>query len=255
MIREHDSEFLPAGAHDDEPQDAELAGELIEDIYTLSPVQQGMLFHILSTPDQGLYFDQTVLAVSGALDEEALFQAWREVLHRHPALRTSFLWDGLSKPVQVVHRQVPLDYRTLDWRRVEPQVQKVQFEVLLEEDRQRGLDLSSPPLLRIHLVRMAKEQHMLLWSVSHLVADGWCSAILIDEVVSLYEAFRHQRRPDLPRRTPYREYVAWLKRQDLEAAEHFWKEMFDGLAVGTRVKPDIASRSDGPCPTFRREGL
>ncbi len=232
-----------------------LAGELVEDIYTLSPVQQGMLFHILSAPDRGLYFDQTVCTVTGALCLDAFRWAWEAVLARHPALRTSFVWDGLSKPVQVVHRQVPLDFRTLDWRHMGPKVQKVQFEVLLEEDRQRGLEHGEPPLLRIHLVRVGDDRHLLLWSVSHLVADGWCSAILLDEVVSLYEGRRRGESPQLAPHTPYREYVAWLKRQDLGAAEKYWRRVFRGFSVPSRWVPDIAARPGGPDPAFRQEGL
>lgn len=231
------------------------AGELVEDIYTLSPVQQGMLFHILSSSGDGLYFDQTVCTVAGDLDESAFLQAWEEVVDRHPSLRTSFIWDGLSKPVQVVHRRVSLDFRLLDWRRVARPNQKSRFDALLEEDRNHGLDLAQPPLLRIHLIRLGSERRLLLWSVSHLVADGWCSAILLDEVVDLYEARRRGERPRLPPRVPYRDYVAWLKRQDLAPAERYWKRIFQGLKGSSEVAPDIPPRLGGPEANFLQEGL
>ena len=232
-----------------------LAGELIEDIYTLSPVQQGMLFHILSAPDRGLYFDQTVCTVTGRLDVDALQWAWEALLARHPALRTSFVWDGLSKPVQVVHRRIPLDFRILDWRRMGKKVRKVQFEVLLEEDRQRGLEHGEPPLLRIHLVRLGDDRYLLLWSVSHLVADGWCSAILLDEVVSLYEGRRRGEDPRLLPAAPYRDFVAWLKRRDLGDAEAYWRRVFRHFSEPSPLAPDIAPRPDGPRPGSRQEGL
>lgn len=235
--------------------------ELVEDIYTLSPVQQGMLFHILSAPDRGLYFDQVVCTVAGRLDEGAFCEAWEDVLGRHPSLRTSFVWDGLSKPVQVVHRQVPLDFRLLDWRRLPPAARRARLEALLEEDRQQGMDLAQPPLLRIHLVKTGEDRRLLLWSVSHLVADAWCSAILLDEVVQLYEARRRGEALRLPRRTPYRAYVGWLKRLDLGPAQTYWKKMFEGLGTPAVVAPDSLPREAGPpregrpATGFRKEGI
>src|SRR5712692_4926967 len=88
----------------------------IEDIYQLSPLQQGMLFHTLYEPESEVYFEQDSYPVYEALNVRSLAQAWQQVADRHPVLRTSFHWEGLDEPLQVVHRHVKLPLELQDWR-------------------------------------------------------------------------------------------------------------------------------------------
>jgi surfactin family lipopeptide synthetase C len=74
----------------------------IEDIYKLSPMQQGMLFHTLYAPDSEVYREQTSCSLKGNLNISAFQQAWGQVVQRHPILRTAFYWEELSEPLQVV---------------------------------------------------------------------------------------------------------------------------------------------------------
>src|SRR5262249_340460 len=78
----------------------------MEDIYPLSPMQKGMLFHTLLTPETGVYFEQHCWGVRGEIHAEALRRAWQHVADRHPVLRTSFDWEQLDRPMQLVHRRV-----------------------------------------------------------------------------------------------------------------------------------------------------
>src|SRR5436305_14797522 len=78
----------------------------VEDIYPLSPMQQGMLFHSLYEPGTGVYFFQIGFQIQGRLDVQAFRRAWEEVVRRHSALRTGFLWEDIDEPVQVVRKRV-----------------------------------------------------------------------------------------------------------------------------------------------------
>ena len=80
----------------------------IDDIYPLAPMQQGMLFHSLYAPESGIYVEQLSCELRGALDTQAFEQAWRHVAAQHPILRTSFAWEGLDAPLQLVWRDPPL---------------------------------------------------------------------------------------------------------------------------------------------------
>ena len=71
----------------------------IEDIYTLSPTQEGMLFHILANPDSGMYFAHQLCILHGKFNFFAFEQAWQKVIARHTILRTAFVWEGLKKPI------------------------------------------------------------------------------------------------------------------------------------------------------------
>src|SRR5215469_7362574 len=88
----------------------------IEAIYPLSPMQQGMLFHTLYNATSGVYFEQLKIRLSGELDVHAFKHAWRQLIERHPVLRTHFVWQDLKEPLQIVRQQVDLPWTELDWR-------------------------------------------------------------------------------------------------------------------------------------------
>src|SRR5512134_3573323 len=138
----------------------------VEDLYQLSPMQQGMLVHSLGQP--GEYLIQLSHELAGPIDRDALARACRELPACFPVLRTSFHWEGLKRPVQAVHRcaEVALGWR--DWSALCAVEREERLRALLAEDRRQGFDLSAPPLLRATLVRLAAEAHHLVWSWHHL---------------------------------------------------------------------------------------
>ena len=87
----------------------------VEDIYPLSPLQQGMLFHALYSPETGAYVEQWPLMVEGGLDLDAHERALQRTVERHPALRTGLLWQNVPQPLQVVFREAPVESVRLDW--------------------------------------------------------------------------------------------------------------------------------------------
>ncbi|HEV2705204.1 MAG TPA: amino acid adenylation domain-containing protein, partial [Pyrinomonadaceae bacterium] len=205
----------------------------VEDIYELTPIQQGILFHSLFTPGHGLYFVQSGLVLRGRLDGEAFERAWQRVIERHPVLRSSFHWSDLDKSLQVVHRSAPLPLEWHDWRADAPAEQRARLDSLLQADRDRGFDLLQPPLMRLTLIRTGDEETQLVFSFHHLLLDGWSSFLVLQECASFYEAFRQGRELNLPRPRPYRDYILWLQQQDLSKAETFWREKLRGFTTAT----------------------
>src|SRR5215208_5071647 len=125
----------------------------VEDIYRLSPLQQGLLFHSLIPGSEHVYVVQFSVCLRGPLDGASLEEAWRRVVARHPVLRTSFHWENLQAPTQVVNRQVELPFERHDWRAEPAAEQETRFQELLRADRARGFDLTAAPLLRLTLAR------------------------------------------------------------------------------------------------------
>jgi amino acid adenylation domain-containing protein len=201
----------------------------IEDIYSMTPLQQGLLFHTLLRPESGVYVDQFVLDVRGSLHVPAMESAWRQVISRHVVMRTSFHWENLSKPVQIVHREVELSLDIRDWRDRSPELQKDLLETYLKDDRQRGFDLSVAPLMRLALIQTMDDTYHFVWSFHHLILDGWSSDIVQTEVFALYEALSRGERLELESVTPFSAYIEWLRRQDIAAAEAFWREKLKGF--------------------------
>jgi amino acid adenylation domain-containing protein/non-ribosomal peptide synthase protein (TIGR01720 family) len=211
----------------------DVAGSNLEDIYPLTPVQQGILFHSLYEPGSGIYFEQFAYGLRGALDGEAFAAAWWSAFERHPALRTSFLWRGLERPLQVVSRRAGDPLERLDWRGLPEGEAERRWENLLATDAARGFELDRPPLSRLVLVRLADEAWRLLWSYHHLLLDGWSQMRVLSEVLAGYQAAVEKRPAVLPVPRRYRDHVEWLNRQDLAAAESWWRETLRGFEEPT----------------------
>ncbi len=207
----------------------------IEDIYPLSPLQQGLLFHSLYDSGSGGYFEQLSCTLEGDLNIEAFQRAWQRVVDRHPALRSSFRYQNLDKPLQVVHRDINLPWDVQDWRSLSQGEQGERLESLLAADRSRGIELSRAPLMRAALVQLGEGTFQFVWSHSHLLLDGWSGPLIIGEVVSLYDAFRRGEEIELPRPRPFRDYIAWLARQSHAAAESYWRGRLAGFSTPTPV--------------------
>ncbi len=201
----------------------------VQKLYVLSPLQLGLLFHSLRAPAAGLYVDQLQLDLAGEVDATVLQQAWQAVVARHDVLRTSFHWQGLDKPLQVVHPAVELPFSTLDWRGLEATEREPRLAALADTDRRRGFSLERPPLLRLTLVRTGNASSVLLWTQHHLLCDGWSIGVLQREVAACYRALRRGEAPRLAPPRPFGEYIAWLRRRDDAAAEAFWRRRMAGV--------------------------
>ncbi|MEG4517835.1 MULTISPECIES: amino acid adenylation domain-containing protein [unclassified Microcoleus] len=205
----------------------------VEDFYPLSPMQQGMLFHTLYSPNSGVYFEQLTCTLRKLANAQAFKQAWQQVTDRHPILRTSFVWEGLKEPVQVVHRQVQLPWEEFDWQDLAPAAQQQQLETFLKSDRDRGFDMRQPPLMRMTLIKLAKDTYYFIWSHHHLLLDGWSSPAILTEVFDFYQAELNGEQLSLPRPRPYRDYIVWIQQQNLSEAESFWRQRLQGFTAPT----------------------
>ncbi|HEV2864149.1 MAG TPA: amino acid adenylation domain-containing protein, partial [Pyrinomonadaceae bacterium] len=207
----------------------------VESVYPLSPMQEGMLFHTLYAPESGVYFVQTVYPMRQRLNVAAFGRAWQCVVDRHAALRTSFVWEDLKKPVQVVERRLKVCLTELDWRGLPADERERRLQEFLIEDRARGFDLSAPPLMRLTLIREGEDAYKFVWSWHHLLMDGWSSSLVAKEARSFYEALCEGHEPTPGPVRPFQHYVAWLKRQDPAAAESYWRRTLKGFTSPTRV--------------------
>jgi amino acid adenylation domain-containing protein/non-ribosomal peptide synthase protein (TIGR01720 family) len=207
----------------------------IEDVYPLTPVQEGILFHCLLAPESPVYVEQMSGFLTGELDEARLERAWREVVARHPVLRTAFAWQRPEHPLQVVYREVPMELSRHDWRDVPPADHAALLDDLTRADRRRGFDLARPPLLRLTLVRTGESRYFFLWSQHHLLLDGWSSATVFGEVLAGYAALAGGARRPAPARLAYRDYVAWLLRQDPRQIESYWRRTLAAWATPSRL--------------------
>ena len=226
----------------------------IEDIYQLSPMQQGMLFHTISALKSGVYFEQPNFTINGTLDTSAFKQAWQQIVARHSQLRTSFYWQNLDKPVQVVYKQIDLPWVEEDWRALNPSEQEQKLQLFLQQNRQKGFELSQSPLMRFQLIRLADDTYHFIWSFHHLLLDGWSLHSLFKEMLMLYQALNKEEKLSLLHPRPYRDYITWLQKQDIDSAEEFWRNKLQGFSAPTPLVVDedlaISSSNTDVCEEY-----
>ena len=218
----------------------------VEDIYRLSPMQQGMLFHALQSPGTGTYVEQVYWTWRGPLDTEQLRRAWQKTVERNTALRTAFFWEGMPEPLQAVRGKVELGCQELDWRDVASTEQETRFTELLEKDQLQGFNLSAAPLVRLCVVRVAAEQYRCLLTYHHLVMDGWSVPLCLREAFLHYDAALRGGEAKLEPSRLYRDYIAWLARQDKAEAERYWKQALRGFTAPTPLGVERASTRATP---------
>lgn len=196
----------------------------VDDLLPLAPLQALQFAHALAEPHSPLLVEQFRASLVGRLDGAAFTRAWETVVTRHAMLRAAPAWEGLKKPVLVIHRHIDVPVAELDWRDLNEQEQSQRLNELLEKDRQQGFELHRAPLWRIHLIRLADERWQFLWTCHHLLLDGWSLGIVLREVFACCAAQLQSQPASLPAAGSFREFHAWLAKQDSSSSDAFWHE-------------------------------
>jgi amino acid adenylation domain-containing protein len=231
-----------------------MSAPAIDRIYALSPLQEGILFHTLSSPGTSTYFEQFSFTLNIDIDLVSLERAWQTVLDRHAVLRSSFHWKKLDKPFQVVHSPVKLPFEQQDWSALSVEEQQDRLQALLQADRARDFDLSVAPLFRMVAIRMAPAVWQLVISFHHVLLDGWSVAIVFREAAACYAAYCQGQEPSLEPVRPFEDYIAWLQQQDFGTAETFWRRMLDGYTGAVPISIDSApGRMVGPGEPYQSQ--
>nr|CAD91212.1 putative non-ribosomal peptide synthetase, modules 4-6 [Nonomuraea gerenzanensis] len=215
--------------------EVEAAVPTLLDIWPLSPLQEGLLFHAADERGPDVYAGMRKLALDGPLDVARFRASWQALLDRHPALRASFHQLGSGAAVQAIAREVPLDWQETDLSRLPEDEALAEFDRLAEQLHTERFDLTRAPQLRLHLVRLGERRHRLVLTSHHIVADGWSLPLITEDVLTVYESGGDGRA--LPAATSYRDYLAWIARQDKAAAREAWRAELAGLDEATHVVP------------------
>ncbi|MGB8508029.1 MAG: condensation domain-containing protein, partial [Pyrinomonadaceae bacterium] len=216
-----------------------MSNDNIEAIYGLAPMQQGMLFHTLYDPDsETSYFEWLDFSLKVNLNVEAFKHAWQHVLDRHSSLRAAFIWERQGDPLQVIRQKVPLPWTQLDWSGLSTQEQQDELKAYRRSEEEQGFELTKAPLMRLTLIQLDERSYHVIWCNHHLLFDGWSRVLIINEVFALYRSYTHGEHPQLPPALPYREYIGWLQRQDINAAEKFWRRTLAGFTEPTPLPPN-----------------
>jgi len=196
----------------------------VQDLYPLSAMQSGMLFHCVYAPEGSAYTNQLRADVD-SLDPDRFIAAWQAALARHDSLRCGFIHRG-DQPLQWVARDVTLPVIAEDWTGRDAD----DLDRFAANQLAQRFDLNAPPLMRLALLRTGATRHHLVWTVHHLLLDGWSTAQLLGEVL------RHYAGEPMPATgSRFADYIGWLQVRDASISESFWTAQLRALDPPTRL--------------------
>ncbi|MEE1281150.1 MAG: amino acid adenylation domain-containing protein, partial [Acutalibacteraceae bacterium] len=236
--------------------------QMIQDIYALTPLQEGMLYHSI-IDNSGNYIIQNYIDLSVELDEKMFNQALELLSARYDVLRTAIIYEKVKIPRQVVFKKSPIEFKTADFSHYsKDDISEVEAK-LLQEDWKRGFDLQKDTLIRFTYCKLPNNCHKLLYTIHHIIIDGWCNDIIIGKLMEYYselckgtsfEALSKAVAEERAVHSEFKDYVRWLKGQNTEKALNYWKNMLsecDTVSEIVPLNPEI-KQCDEPVKEYSR---
>ncbi|MER6666690.1 amino acid adenylation domain-containing protein [Amycolatopsis japonica] len=216
-------------------------GSALAEVWPLSPMQAGMLYHAsLDDEAPDIHLIQQSQIIDGPLDTERFRKSWEIVLGRHAALRASFQRRKNGETIQLIPREVKLPWAERDLSDLSESDALAEASVIAEKERATRFDLTRPPLLRLMLIRLGPDKHCLVTTSHHLLIDGWSRALMEADLLEIYATGGVARAPG-----SYGNYLAWLGKQDKEAAKTAWRAELDGADGSALGLPENPGKAHG----------
>lgn len=216
--------------------------------------QEGLWFLDQLAPGKAHYNIPGAVRLRGELDVAALERGLSEIIRRHEALRTIFAMRDDGRPYQVVTASPaaePLLF--IDLQALPAIARESEARRLATAEAQQGFNLSRGPLFRAQLLRLGADEHVLIFNVHHLVADGWSISVFTHELRALYEAFSNGMPSPLPALSiQYADFAVWQREQmsgeNFQAQLAYWRRQLSGSSLVLQLPAD---RSRPPAQSFR----
>ncbi|MET7018847.1 amino acid adenylation domain-containing protein [Bacillus mycoides] len=193
----------------------------IERIYPLAPMQEGMLYHAL-LDEKDPYNIVSSLQLEGSIDVKLLEKALNKVVDRHDILRTVFDYVSFKQNMQVVFKNRKADFKYLDISN-RNENKKELIDALIKQYKVERFNLSTDILIKLVLVKMKENHYCIIFNTHHILIDGWCISIIVNELFKIYNELKYGFNADLRDVKPFSDYIAWLKNKDLKDAKEFWR--------------------------------
>lgn len=220
------------------------------DSSALSFAQQRLWFLDQLQPNSDLYNVSGVISLTGQLNIIALEQSFQEIVRRHEVLRTTFIVQEDGQPIQKIATALNVSLPLVDLSEFSEQERLKKVQELANQEAKQVFSLNHGPLLRIKLLRLTENEHVLLITMHHIISDAWSTGVLIEELGALYEAFTEGRLSPLPElHIQYADFAAWqrqwLQGEVLETQLSYWKHQLAG------IPPMLELPTDRPRPKIQ----
>ena len=199
----------------------------IQDIYRLSPLQEGIYYHWYADDDKATYFRRKSFRLNiPNVTVDNIKNSYELLIQRHDILRTEFSSEYTSDLVQIVRKHLDSSFTYIDLTTKglsQKQILKY-VEEYKKEDRELGFQLNSRSQIRLSLINLGNNTYEFIWSNHHIIMDGWCISILINEFYQILTTLNNNQKVTLPKVTPYVNYIKWLDTIDKSKTLNYWKE-------------------------------
>ncbi len=189
------------------------------------------------------YLGVFVARIKGDLNFQSFEKAWKSVIDRHSALRTSFVWKRLERMLQVVQKNVDISIEFYDWREKSLGNIETEIDEFVLARRADGFDLSKSPLIKLFLIQIGNDEYEFFWLTHHAILDGWSIPIIFRDLFHFYEVYSNGSSVSLNSTRVYRDYLQWLQNQNLDDARRFWEDELAGFEEPTKLPYDFKSKN------------
>jgi len=229
---------------------------LVTDVYSLSPLQEGIYYHWLSDPKSTMYAIQRAYRITGEkLNATVIQRAFEWLVDRHDILRTHFDHQSVYGNLQVVLKTVQPRFRLIELPAgLSAMEQESRLAVIKENARAEGFNLERGSQIYLIVIERGNQDYELIWGYHHILMDGWCANILVAEFDLALEAFANNKIPSIADPIPYADYINWLGAVDKNASLNYWQNYLSGYESVAVPPYRRESPSDMPFE-FRQEIL
>uniref|UniRef100_UPI001CFD4E9F condensation domain-containing protein n=1 Tax=Priestia aryabhattai TaxID=412384 RepID=UPI001CFD4E9F len=207
-------------------------------VYPLSPLQEGILFHSLLNEKTNLYFEQLALSINNDLQIEKIEQAFNIIIDKFDIFRTLFIYKNIRRPRQVVLKKRPSDIKFQNLANLTKEQQIQYIESFKNQDKKEGFDLSQDPLIRLSVFRLDNLSYKLILSYHHIIMDGWCLNIVLQDLFQTYQLLVNNKPLGLNKSYQYSDYINWIENQDKEESLAYWSDYLQGYNQNTVISPN-----------------
>ncbi|WP_431980532.1 amino acid adenylation domain-containing protein [Streptomyces qinglanensis] len=232
------------------------ADPAVEAVHPLAPFQSWALRTLLAHPATGAFQVHRLTPMPrGTVDPEVFSAAATELARAYEALRTSFVWEGVEEPMQVVHREPRVESEYADWRGLSPAEQDAELERHLAADRERGVDPAVPGGLRYFVADLDEEHCLMVTSLSYLCLDGWSYDIIARQFDTVIADLTAGRTPAPETGLRFADFVAETRARDRAAEADHWRRALAGLREPVALAPRVPGNRVGAEEGYGRQWI
>jgi bacitracin synthase 3 len=217
----------------------------LKDIYSLTPLQEGMLFHSQFNSDSSAYIEQTDLLIEGRFNPEIFKKSWQLITQKYDAFRSLFITKKADKPLQVIMKELNFDFKIENISQLTSLEKQQALNQFRQKDIKTGFNLSQGPLFRLAIFDLGQQQYQVIWTFHHIIMDGWSLGVILNDLFAFYKNLLAQQNVEILDAPNYSVFVQWLASRDQYEGLKYWKTYLTGIEKQTKIPQKLEINEKG----------